>query len=168
MDSIRVRAELLPVGISLWQPVRDEQGRVLLKAGSPVTAELKQSLAGQNVEWVLLHPDDALQVMGVGEEALTGAPAKTETPKRVPQRPLPPEDRIDARVDGLARTASLTVNITGRPLQERVVAKGTDPYDPRQLRRLTEQFATAKNLLDSLINEAMAGTARDSQGMYRN
>ena len=67
MDSIRVRAELLPIGISLWQPVRDEQDRVLLKAGSLVTAELKQSLIAQQIEWVMLHPDDAMQVMGVDE-----------------------------------------------------------------------------------------------------
>ena len=55
------------------------------------------------------------------------------------------------------------MNITGRPLQERVVAKGTDPYEIRQHRRLTEQFTTAQNLLDSLIDEAMSGTVRDSQ-----
>lgn len=168
MDSIRVRAELLPAGICLWQPVRDEQDRVLLKAGSPVTAELKLSLRDQGIEWVMLHPDDALQVMGVDDEAKSsesGTPARTAPRQRSPQRPLPPEDKIDARVDALARTASQSVDNTGPPLQDSIVSRGTLPYDQEQNKQLTEQFSTAKNLLDSLIGEALAGTARDSQAL---
>lgn len=165
MDNIRVRAELLPEGFSLWQPVRDDQNRVLLKAGSPVTAELKQSLAAAQVEWVMLHPDDAMHVMGVGDESRSPVGAKAEDRRRTPHRVLPPEDKIDSRIESLANTASLTVNISGRPLSERVISKGSAPYDPRQSRRLTEQFATAKNLLDNLIDEALAGTARDSHAL---
>jgi HD domain len=166
MDSIRVRAELLPVGICLWQPVRDEQNRVLLKASSPVTSELKQSLREQGIEWVMLHHDDALQVMGVADEkksAATQTPARTEPRQRSPQRPLPSEDKIDARVDALAKTASLSVDNCGPPLQDSIVSRGTLPYDQEQNQRLSEQFSTARNLLDSLIGEALAGTARDSQ-----
>lgn len=166
MDSIRVRAELLPVGIGLWQPVRDERDLVLLKAGSPVTAELKASLLGQGIEWVMLHPDDALQVMGVADEAKsrdTRTSTRTVPRQRSPQRPLPPEDKIDARIDALARTASHTVDNSGPPLQDSIVSRGTLPYDPEQNQRLSEQFSTARNLLDSLIEEALAGTARDSQ-----
>jgi HD-GYP domain-containing protein (c-di-GMP phosphodiesterase class II) len=168
MDSIRVRSELLPDGISLWQPVRDEKDRVLLKAGIPVTAELKQSLIAQGIEWVMLHPDDALQVMGVGEDAATNkiqssSPAKPR--KRTPQRVLPPEDKIIARTESLAKTVSLSVDNPGQPLHESVDSKGTTPYDKRQHQRLSEQFSTAKGLLDSLIDEVLAGTARDSQAL---
>ena len=57
--SIRVKTELLAVGSQLKHAMQDELGRVVLKAGAPVTAEVKEELLNRGLQWVMLHPTDA-------------------------------------------------------------------------------------------------------------
>ena len=167
-DRMRIKTELLPEGISLKHPIHDEQDQSLLKAGMPISASIKQQLFGQGITWVMLHPGDAMKVMGLEEEpttASTDTPAQPRPQQESPTRPLPSMDRINAKVDALGNTVSLSVENNGPPLQEKIVSKGNVPYDLEQSRQLSEQFASAKNLLDDLIQEALAGTARDSQAL---
>lgn len=168
LDSMRIKTELLPDGISLKHPIHDEQGQQLLEAGKPISASIKQQLLGQSTTWVVLHQSDALEVMGLGKEE-AGAPTQPlvqpQPRKTVPQRPLPSLSRINAKVDALGKTVSLSVQNSGSPLQEQITPKGTVPYDQKQSQELVEQFTTAKKLLDELLQEALAGTARDSQSL---
>ncbi len=167
---MRIKTELLPNGVSLRHPIRDEQDQVLLKPGTPITASIKQQLLDQGLAWVVLHPGDAMEAMGLGDEpeaaiipAAPEAPAQQEPQQESPTRPLPTMDRIHAKIDALGNTVPLSVENSGPPLQEKITPKGNVPYDLERSRELSEQFASAKNLLEELIQEALAGTARDSQ-----
>ncbi len=137
---------------------------MLLEAGTPITASIKRQLLDQGTEWVVLHQSDALEAMGLVDEPAE-APVQPPTRKEAPPRPLPSLGRINAKVDALDNTVSLSVENSGPPLQEKVASKGSVPYDPQRNEELTEQFASAKSLLDDLIQEALAGTARDSQAL---
>ncbi len=171
MDRMRIKTELLPNGVSLRHPIHDEQDQVLLKAGTPITASIKQQLLDQGLAWVMLDAGDAMKVMGLGNEPAAAftpapaAPAQQEPQQEFPTRPLPAMDRIHAKVDALGNTVSLSVENSGPPLQEKITPKGSVPYDLQRSRELSEQFASAKNLLEDLIQEALAGTARDSQAL---
>lgn len=161
---MRIKTELLPDGISLKHPVHDEQDRMLLEPGTPITASHKQRLLDQGTEWVILHQSDAMEVMGLADES-NEAPVQPQSQSVLPQRPMPSLGRINAKVDALGNTVSLSVENSGPPLQEKITHKGSVPYDLGRNKDLTEQFASATNLLDELIQEAMAGTARDSQAL---
>ncbi len=171
LDRMRIKTELLPNGVSLRHPIHDEQDQVLLKAGTPITASIKQQLLDQGFAWVELHPGDAMEAMGLGDEPAAAftpapaAPAQRERQQESPTRPLPSLGRINAKIDALGNTVSLSVENSGPPLQEKITPKGSVPYDLERSRELSEQFASAKNLLEELIQEALAGTARDSQAL---
>lgn len=161
---MRIKTELLPDGISLKHPIHNEQDQLLLEAGMPITASIKQKLLDKGTEWVVLHQSDAMEVMGHVDEPAE-APVPPQPQKEHPTRPLPPLGRINAKVDALDNTVSLSVENSGPPLQEKITSKGSAPYDPKRSQELSEQFASAKGLLDELIQEALAGTARDSQSL---
>ena len=164
IDRMRIRTELLPDGVSLKHPVHDEQDQLLLEASTPITPSIKQQLLDEGTAWVVLHQGDAMEVMGLGDEP-ADAPAQIEPRKESSTRPLPSLGRINAKVDALSNTVSLSVENSGPPLQDKITSKGSVPYDPEQSQELSKQFASAKSLLDDLIHEALAGTARDSQAL---
>ena len=105
---MRIKTELLPDGISLKHPVHDEQDRMLLESGTPITASLKQQLLGQGTEWVILHQSDAMEVMGLADESKE-ASVQPQSQNVTPQRPMPSLGRINAKVDALENTVSLSV-----------------------------------------------------------
>ena len=162
INRMRIKTELLPDGISLRYAVHDDQNQLLVPANSPITVEIRQDLLARGIEWVVLNQADALEVMGLGEDA-PKAPA--EPRKETPSRPLPPLGRINAKINALENTVSLSVENSGPPLKQQVEFKGNVPYNVERNNELTKQFVSAKKLLDELVREAMAGTARDSQAL---
>jgi HD-GYP domain-containing protein (c-di-GMP phosphodiesterase class II) len=161
---MRIKTELLPDGVSLKHPVHDDQGRLLIEAATPLDASVKGELLSRGVDWVVLHQNDALEVMGLEDQPAEVSPAQQPI-KQTPPRTLPSLGRINAKIDALENTVALSVENSGPPLQDSVISKGSVPYDVERDKALTEQYHSAKQLLDELIQEAVAGTARDSQSL---
>lgn len=114
INRMRIKTELLPDGISLKHPIHNEQDQLLLEAGMPITASIKQKLLDKGTEWVVLHQSDAMEVMGHVDEPAE-APVPPQPQKEHPTRPLPPLGRINAKVDALDNTVSLSVENSGPP-----------------------------------------------------
>ena len=83
-DSVRVKNEQLPVGSRLSHPINDGDDRLLLAAGAPITAKIKERLLSRGITEVLLHPDDAAAVLGTGR-----SDPSTSAPPRKKKRLLP-------------------------------------------------------------------------------
>ncbi len=167
-DSVRVKTEQLPVGSKLSHPINDNDERLLLAAGSPITAAIKERLIRRGIYDVWLHPDDAASVFGKGSRA--SKPTKRALPRKSrPAAPPPPSTpatraaEISAKVDALAASASLRINNAGPPLRDRATAHGCSLYGAKQSDRLAQQFTATKELLDEMVQQALSGAARDMQ-----
>jgi len=166
-DYVRIKTDALPVGSRLGHPINDDEDRLLLAAGAPITSTIKQRLLSRGITHVLVHPDDAAALRGKRKQPRpsTKGPTSTQSStggKAAPtSRPSSDAAELETQVAALAARVSLTVKITDQAMRQRVSAPGCTPYDPSSGTRLAQHFSATTKLLDVLIPQALAGNLRD-------
>lgn len=150
-DTVRVRTDQIPVWSTLEHPLCDEQGHQLLAAGASFTAAIRDRLLQRGTQQVCLELEDAIAL---------GLANRHREPDPVSGVQL---EEIRKKLDALASSASLLVENSGPPLSQRVVARGSTPYDFQQRQRLASCFSATQELLDNAVQQALAGMLNDTR-----
>ena len=162
---MRVKVDLLQQGMTLEHPIYDELDRKLLDADITLSDPILNKLKSQGREWVMLHPSDGTQVLGVpGGAADSSDTADLTLPKtKKVTRAIPQLSNVVARVESLADTASFWVENRGTPLKETMAPAARSRFEESQFKELIARFDSGVQLVDKLIDDALAGKAVDSQ-----
>ncbi len=144
-DTICVPIEQIPVWSTLEHPLCDDQGHQLLAAGASFTAAIRDRLLQRGTQQVYLEREDAVAL---------GLASRHRQPEPVSGTQL---EEIHKKLDALASSTSLLVENTGPPLSQRIVPRGKTPYDFQQRKRLASCFSATKDLLDDVVQQALAG-----------
>ncbi len=170
-ETVRVKTDQLPVGSRLSHPINDGEDRLLLAAGVLLSARIKERLLARGIREVLLHPDDAAALLGIGKPSPPPAdPAPAPKKKAVPREQKSQQAalretvaQIKIQASALASSVSRQVINAGPPLSQRQVSHGTKPYDTKQRARLAQHFAVTSQLIDKIAHQALAGKVGDDR-----
>lgn len=169
VTAVRVKTDDLPVGSRLGHPINDQEDRLLLAAGVLLTKVLKDRLLARGITEVLLHPDDVAALFGDSTQTASETPTKAKK-KKTARQPVTPQPslfatvaQIRAQASALAASVSRQVKNTEAPISERIVSRGTSPYDPQQRERLALHFSETADLLKEIAQQAVAGRVEDDR-----
>ncbi|TWU23643.1 HD-GYP domain-containing protein [Bythopirellula polymerisocia] len=170
-DSIRVRTEHLRVGCFLRHPVFDENDVMILPASTEIIDSIKQALLDRQILDVFLHPEDGSAMFslppqsGVAESPAQGSKAREATFAALVESITHVSEQIAPQLEEFAARIPLVVENVGPPLRERSIRIGCEPYNHHQHELLTQQFATTKKLMDTMIRHAVAGLTQDTRAI---
>lgn len=170
-NSIRVQTDHLRCGLALIQPIRDEEGVVLVAAGIEITESIKQQLIARGIADVLLDAKDAAKMFSSASKRDSASGPRSD-PHSGPDSPLSEAagfpalahvEQIAQELNGLISKVPKIVENLGPPLKERAIQQGRRPYSPQHHERLSKQFATTKRLMETMIRHAIAGLSQDTR-----
>ncbi len=170
-DSIRLRTEHLRDGYLLRHSVFDENVALVLQASTEITESIRQALLDRRILDVYLHPDDAsamfsspLQLRASESTSLDTKASESSTASALESIALVSQ-QITAQLEEFTAKIPAVVENVGPPLRDRVNRIGCEPYNHHQQELLTEQFATTKKLMDTMIRHAIAGLTQDTRAI---
>ncbi|HID21849.1 MAG TPA: HD domain-containing protein [Planctomycetaceae bacterium] len=142
--TVDVLVDALIVGRKLRHPVYDQNGILLLAAGTEITTELKSRLKDRGVVEIAVRREDAGTVTLLTSEE-DGAD------------PLSFRSELTSRLDGMIGSDSFFVKNSGAAVRDKVVLHGCKAYDPDKREYIIQQHEETAQTLDNMIREAMAG-----------
>ena len=163
-DSIRVFSEHLRSGYVLTHPIFRDSGEVLLPAGTVMTPQIKEDFRQQQILNILMHPEDAA-VMFVSAGRARESPGPTEPATAFRPEDFSPSAEVSAEFEAFSAATAAVIENVGPPLKDRANRIGCQPYNLQQQELLTQQFATTKKLMDTMIRHAVAGLNQDTRAI---
>ena len=142
---IRVSVDELPVGTQLQHAINDQSGKLLLSAGTSITARFKSQLLQHGIDQVSLHPDDA---PNVAEEKQLFSFSSS--------------DDVEGRAEDLLNSVSLAIENDGPPLIDSAEDLGCTPYSREQAARLIKRFNAATELVEATIRGILGGSDQNA------
>lgn len=171
-ESIRVRSEHLRIGSRLSHSALDENDALVLAASTEISESLKQDLTDRRILDVFLHPEDASAMFSSPRIFQQPDSASRDSKGGDPSKEFPLESitlvsqQITEQLEAFAAKIPAAVENVGPPLRERANRIGCEPYNQHQQELLTEQFATTKKLMDTMIRHAVAGLSQDNRAIH--
>lgn len=147
-ETVSIRVEDLIVGRKINNPIYDQNGVLLLAAGSVVNSRFKQLLRDRNMPDVAIHNDDAaavsLSAAFSGENTLDAGPGIFTT-------------EMTDKLDKLIESGSMFVANTGPAMRDSMVVHGCKGYDQKHREQLFEQQQEFGESLDGMMRGALKG-----------
>ena len=170
-DSIRVRTEHLRIGCRLRHAVFDEADTLILPAATDITESVKKELLDRQILDVFLHSEDASEmftsrprsksVESDSQQAEVSDPPVVSLVESIVQI----SQQITSQLEEFAANTPPVVENAGPPLRDRANRLGCEPYNFHQQDLLTQQFATTKKLMDTMVRHAVAGLTQDTRAI---
>lgn len=139
-------AELI-VGRQLHRPIHDQNGVLLLAAGSIITTEFKRLLASRSIDRIQVDSRDA-NIVSLNNAALAETLATA---------PVPFDTELTKKLDAVINSGLLFVANTGSPQREKMVFHGRKAYDAEQRESLILQHQMSSESLDTMMLTALHG-----------
>ncbi|QDT42738.1 Cyclic di-GMP phosphodiesterase response regulator RpfG [Gimesia alba] len=147
-DTVSIRVEDLIVGRKINNPIYDNNGVLLLAAGSVVNSRFKQLLRDRNMPDVNIHNQDAaavsLSAAFSGDEDLESGQGLFAT-------------ELTEKLDKLIESGSMFVANTGPAMRDSMVVHGCKGYDQEHREKLFEQQQEFGESLDGMMRGALKG-----------
>ena len=147
-DTVSIRVEDLIVGRKINNPIYDNNGVLLLAAGSVVNSRFKQLLRDRNMPDVNIHNADAaavsLSAAFSGDEDLESGQGIFST-------------ELTNKLDKLIESGSMFVANTGPAMRDSMVVHGCKGYDQEHREKLFEQQQEFGESLDGMMRGALKG-----------
>ncbi|QDU15092.1 Cyclic di-GMP phosphodiesterase response regulator RpfG [Gimesia maris] len=147
-DTVSIRVEDLILGRKINNPIHDENGVLLLAAGSVINTRFKQLLRDRKMSHVEVHSDDAASVSLGG---LAADPILEAANQGIFSTEL--TDKLDRLIE----SGSIFVLNSGPAVRDSMVMHGCKGYDAAYRDKLIEQQQKFGESLDGMMRGALSG-----------
>lgn len=152
---VSVNVDRLIFGSAIRFPIRDNNGLLLLAKGAVITPKFKQLLQKRNISMVLVHREDAAQI-------LRALPVEKEVAPE-PTHSINIDPDITRRLDSVVKAGLPFVTNQGPAVRDAKVTHGCRGYDADQRDALIESQRAATEALSSMMSESLQGGEMDGQ-----
>ncbi len=148
-EQVSISLNDLIIGRTLNAPLYDNNGLLLLAAGSEITQEVKQALKQRGDNSVMISQEDLSRV--------TLSQIDPGNIKSIVQF----DTELTKKIDAIVESGLLSIRNEGPAVKDNITFLGRKGYDEKQRKHLVQQHKLNGQALDSMMSDALHGQTMD-------